>query len=106
MKVNVDLNMKVSVEFSDPDKAQAVFIDGDWKEVFWCRSDLNTIAEDISYAFSRMYINSYPPYFLEGFGKAVRHPTEDMTYIIEDDESGAIVITCEQDLETDYSTVD
>ena len=103
MKYNTELKMVISVEFVAPDKAQDVFIDGDWSEVFWSRADLQEIAQDISCMFSKKYLNEYPPYFLEGFGEAVRHTSSGDTYIIDVEVVGGILITCESDLDVDYS---
>ena len=76
-KYRTDFEMQIDVEFVEPEKAKAFFIDGDWKESFWSFDDLDEVAESISRLFfyevehwnreQKAFVR-----FLEGYGYFVR----------------------------------
>jgi len=45
MKIEVIYESKIVIEFCDPEKARAYFIDGDWKDSFYTFDDLEEVAD-------------------------------------------------------------
>lgn len=50
-KFNIELQANIKVTFSDPKKAQAYFIDGEWNEYFFDFDSLQELAEFIGSNF-------------------------------------------------------
>ena len=55
MQFKGELTTEVKVIFSDPEKAKAEFIDGDWSSVFWEIEDLGDLAENLITAIHRAH---------------------------------------------------
>jgi hypothetical protein len=50
MEFKGELTAEVKVIFSEPEKAKAEFIDGDWSSVFWDIENMKDLARDLSFA--------------------------------------------------------
>jgi hypothetical protein len=47
MKITATLEQEMKVEFTEPEKAKAFFIDGDWKNSFYTFKNLEDLAESL-----------------------------------------------------------
>jgi len=50
MKFETEMTQKINVEFSDPKKAEAFFIESDWKETFYTFTDLSDVVDHLAFA--------------------------------------------------------
>lgn len=76
-KFRTFFEMEIDVEFDNPEKAEAFFIDGDWKKSFWTFDDLDEVAESIANSFHWENDHWDKDYkktakFLEGYGNFIR----------------------------------
>ncbi len=96
-KFNVELKAEHNVSFSNPEKAQAFFIDGKWKDVFYDFVDLEELAGFIALSYLQ-HGKSF-----EGFSDFQRTKSP---MIVENkcEEYGIISIEVDMDLEVDYIT--
>lgn len=103
----VTLEAKLLVKFTNPETAEKIFIDGDWKETFYTLYDLEDLVRHLSYAFMRtpdewnselkLFVK-----FIEGFDLFVlRGETYSSIYCV-DGEPYEITIEQEQELEVDW----
>lgn len=112
-KMRVELKAEIDVVFSEPEKAVAVFIDGDWKDAFWPIDDIEDLATNIARAFhherdqfkyddkiNKGWNIRYP----EGFGTFVQQG--DDTYVMEDESTGKIIVSYEMELDGTYEIND
>jgi len=105
MKLRTSFEMEIDVEFSEPEKAKAFFIDGDWKNYFFTFSDLQDFTAALAFSFhaesdrwdkARKTWTRSP----EGYGTFAQ--TDSDTWVnIDDanDDIGKIVISYSMDLE-------
>ena len=106
--MRVELKAEIDVSFSDPEKAKAVFIDGDWKDYFWVIDDLENLATDLANAFhnepqhwkydhekQKGWYQKSP----EGFGTFIQQ--DNGSFVMEDETTGKITISYEMELEPD-----
>lgn len=88
--------MEIDVKFLDKEKAEAHFIDSDWKESFNEYFSLGELAEQLAYVFhieSSRWNSDHRAFtkFVEGFGLFVEN--DQIWHLKEDTETGGIVIT-------------
>lgn len=105
MKIRSNFEMDIDVEFSEPEKAKAFFIDGDWKNHFFTFGDLQEFTAALAFSFhatpdqwdrERKTWTRSP----EGYGTFVKDDSEKWVNIEEAYEDiGRIVITYESELE-------
>ena len=76
-KIRCTFEMEIDVVFEDPEKAEAYFVRGDWKNHFYEAADLDAVAEALSHGFHHetdQWDNEAKCWFkfVEGFGKLVK----------------------------------
>lgn len=73
MKFKATLECEIEVDFSDKEKAQAYFIDGDWKEYFYTFDGLDEFTRHLVYAFneSEEMLRGGRIKFVEGIGEFI-----------------------------------
>lgn len=107
-KMRVELKAEIDVTFSHPEKVEAVFIEGDWKECFWELYDLEEVVTHLANAFhnesDRWVFNKetgtgYFERSPEGFGSYISQGNGD--YVMEHETTGKITISYEMELEPD-----
>lgn len=108
-KFNCTLEAKVDVAFSSPEKAEAFFIESDWKESFFQLDTLDEVAEHLSYAFfvvHREWSTKYKCFykFVEGFGDFFLQKNGTYKGGASDGEAGEIIIETDEDLEVSWCT--
>ncbi|WP_341496395.1 hypothetical protein WAX88_16220 [Photobacterium damselae subsp. damselae] len=110
MKIRSTFEMEIDVDFKDPEKAKAYFIESeDWKNAFYSLEDLKELAAHLALNFhiqiegwSAQKLTSSK--FVEGFGEFVAF--NDGTWRLTDEwtgDSGEIFIEYESNLEDTYS---
>lgn len=76
-KFEVELMAEFSVEFADPEKSHAYFVEGDWKKCFWSVSDLEELAGQIAIFFHHASAGCFSSkVYLEGFGDFISNGTD------------------------------
>ncbi|MCY9861384.1 hypothetical protein OTK49_02485 [Vibrio coralliirubri] len=108
MKIRSTFDCKIDVDFQDPAKAQAYFIDGDWRDFFYAFDNLEEVTEHLALNFHKAdeyYDHEGLNRSIEGFGSYVYQPETHEWRLSEDAEPdeesldcGMIVIRYEQDL--------
>ncbi|MBL0523181.1 hypothetical protein JD523_20195 [Aeromonas enteropelogenes] len=104
-KFEVELIAQISVEFADPDKSHAYFVDGDWKETFWDVDDLDDLARDIGHNFMNATAGGMTrKVYLEGFGDLISNGNGQWISCQEaTEEYGQITVQVTRQLEVDSS---
>ena len=111
MKFRTELKCEIDIEFIDPEKTKAYFIDGDWSNCFHSLLDLQELSEHLSFDFHHEG-DSYNATHCamvrspEGFGTYVKQ--KDRSYQLTQEiaeEIGQIIIRYEQDLDVDCGYV-
>lgn len=106
MKFKANLNAEIQVTFEDPEKAKAVFIDGDWSNTFWDIPDMESLVSDLSFA-----VHSQPERFVfneetkkphyekspEGFGVYIKGENG---WVMDNEHTGKIIVSID-DLEVE-----
>ena len=109
-KFRTDFEMSIDVEFLNPEKAKAFFIDGDWKKSFYTFNDLADLARGLSCEFHdepKEWENNHYSKDIEGFGLFIEK--NEKWYSIEDAKEvhGGIVIHYQDALEVcDFRELD
>ena len=105
-KFKGELKAEIEVIFSEPEKAKAEFIDGDWASVFWDIEDMESLARDLSFA-----VHSQPERWVcdddssnchwekspEGFGLYIK---TDEGWVMDNEHTGKIIVVID-DLEVE-----
>lgn len=110
MQVTATLEQEMKVEFTDPEKAKAFFIDGDWKKSFYTFDDLEELASFLMLnAREKLVVGDHwregeelkSGADIEGFPYFYRHNGQKL--IAEhDDEIGQIIISGDHSPEVSY----
>lgn len=87
MKFKADLTTEVNIEFPDPKRIEAYYIDGDWKETFYTYTDLEDMVEDLSLTLflAGTYVQE-----INGEYKAVKD-VEGFPYFVKTEDNGTTV---------------
>lgn len=117
-RFDCELSCNYIISFLEPERAQAYYIDGDWKENFYEVDDLEDLAEHISLGLFNEPDNLFErdpkdpskfrrgfSRFVEGFGRFVRDGSPNK-YELDEEFSqygGGIVVTTE-DLRNQWTT--
>ena len=98
MIIKGELTTEVKVTFSDPAKAKAVFIDGDWKGVFWPIEDMEELTKDLVHTihqqpelnvFNEETNESQRQKQTEGFGTYIKNEGH---WVMDSEETGKISV--------------
>ena len=95
-----EFEMEIDIKFSDPEKAYAYFINGDWKKGFYTCCDLEELSELLSEMFhneSRRFVEHQHQKDVEGFSP-FRTNDENKEWTSEYHEYGKIIIKYEFEL--------
>ena len=103
-KFRTEFDMQIDVQFVDPEKSKAFFIDGDWKNSFWEFEELNEVAADIAHSFNLEDSQWNPRFkkickFIEGYGTFVKEGDVYITTNLGTEEAGEIRILEAQELQ-------
>lgn len=99
-KFNVEMKSEFDIEFVEPEKSKAYFVDGDWSDYFYPADTLEELVEVMSTMLakelespswdsekSRAYLN------IEGFPILVANEDRTVFETVDDDEFGKIRIS-------------
>lgn len=107
---SVPFEMKINIDFLDPKKAQAFFIDGLWSESYHKYDDLLDISEDIATAFhnaTEHRSSSLGTWVrqVEGHGVFIYDNEKDHWQLHPDfhEHGGNIIVTYEEELEATHA---
>ena len=96
MAHRIEISTEIDIQFSDESKAEAFFIEGDWKETFFTFNDLEDVSRHIAYGFQQAVggwmVSNVD---IEGFG---RFEHKDKLWTSEYEEFGAIYIRIETEM--------
>jgi len=97
----IDLQGVFSVEFTDPEKSKAFFIDGQWKDSFYDFSSLGSLSGHIVFNFyhtPRAYKAAKGDFIknIEGFSAFILNPAGN--YVSSDNDYGKIIVKCVHEL--------
>lgn len=98
MRFDGEVSHVTSITFSDPEKAKAEFIDGDWSDYFWEIDDMEDLATNIIQAVHNEQeiseIDSQDKYVMkrspEGFGVYLKDGND---WVMDNEHTGKITVT-------------
>ena len=106
-KFSSNLEIIIDVDFKEPDKAESIFIDSDWKDTFFRFFDLEDIADHLSLNFHKaeiFLIDGKRLKMVDGFGSFIYdHNKDEWSLGVGGNiECGEVIIKYSQNLHVSY----